>query len=164
MTMTTISRRKFLASAALSVAATRLDAQSHAGVKVNLTIPNEAGGPHMPSTSSASLMKCSNSPTRASSLPQNAGLIRAFKALAPHGVLRLGGNTSEFAWWKPTADSPEPEHPQIREVVGEPKAQYYAVTPEAVHNLGGFLERDRMDLPVWNRNGHQHARAGRGGG
>ena len=69
----------------------------------------------------------------------NAGLIRAFKALASNGVLRLGGNTSEFAWWKPTADSPEPEHPQIREVEGEPKAQYYAVTPEAVQNLGAFL-------------------------
>jgi hypothetical protein len=70
----------------------------------------------------------------------NTGLIRAFKALASGGVLRLGGNTSEFAWWKPTANSPEPEHPQIREVEGEPKAQYYAVTPEAVQNLGAFLK------------------------
>ena len=40
----------------------------------------------------------------------NTGLIREFKALASRGVLRLGGNTSEFAWWKPTAESPEPEH------------------------------------------------------
>ncbi|HEY8669215.1 MAG TPA: hypothetical protein VIL63_00105, partial [Terriglobales bacterium] len=30
--------------------------------------------------------------------------------------------------------------PQVREVVGEPKAQYYAVTPEAVKNLAGFLQ------------------------
>jgi hypothetical protein len=71
---------------------------------------------------------------------QNSGLIRAFKALSSTGVLRLGGNTSEFAYWKPTADSPEPEHPQVREVVGEPKAQYYAVTPEAVRNFAGFLQ------------------------
>jgi hypothetical protein len=34
--------------------------------------------------------------------PKNAGLIREFKALSTHGVLRLGGNTSEFEWWKPT--------------------------------------------------------------
>jgi hypothetical protein len=71
---------------------------------------------------------------------ENAGLIREFKALSSRGVLRLGGNTSEFAFWKPTANSPEPEHPAIREVEGEPKAQYYAITPEAVRNLAGFLK------------------------
>ena len=70
---------------------------------------------------------------------KNDGLITQCKALAPRGVLRLGGNTSEFAYWKPTPESPEPEHPQVREVVGEPKAQYYAVTPEAVRNLAEFL-------------------------
>jgi hypothetical protein len=71
---------------------------------------------------------------------KNTGLIRAFKALTPHGVLRLGGNTSEFAWWKPTPDFPQPEHPPTREVEGEPKAQYYAVTSEAVRNLAAFLK------------------------
>jgi hypothetical protein len=71
---------------------------------------------------------------------RNSGLIREFKALSSTGVLRLGGNTSEFAYWKPKPDFPEPEHPQVREVVGEPKAQYYAVTVEAVRNLAEFLE------------------------
>jgi len=70
---------------------------------------------------------------------QNSGLIREFKALSSTGVLRLGGNTSEFGYWKPTPDSPEPEHPQVRETEGEPKAQYYAVTAEAVKNLSEFL-------------------------
>ena len=72
--------------------------------------------------------------------PANTGLIEQCKALATHGVLRLGGNTSEFGYWKPTPDSPEPEHPHTREVEGEPKAQYYAVTPEAIRNLAGFLK------------------------
>jgi hypothetical protein len=67
-------------------------------------------------------------------------LIREFKALSSTGVLRLGGNTSEFAYWKPKPDSPEPEHPEVREVVGEPKAHYYAVRPEAVRNLAQFLQ------------------------
>jgi hypothetical protein len=71
---------------------------------------------------------------------QNSGLIREFKALSSTGVLRLGGNTSEFAYWKPTADSPEPGHAQVREVVGEPKARYYAVTTEAVKRLAEFLQ------------------------
>ena len=70
----------------------------------------------------------------------NNGLIRQFKALAPQGVLRLGGNTSEFAWWKAAPGSSEPGHPQTRVVEGEPKPQYYAVTPEAVRNLADFLK------------------------
>src|SRR6201997_2189003 len=91
------------------------------------------------STLSACLMRCSNSRSQFFSV-QDGTLIREFKALSPHGVLRLGGNTSEFAYWKPTPDSPEPEHPQVREVVGEPKAKYYAVTAEAVRNLAEFLQ------------------------
>jgi len=71
--------------------------------------------------------------------PQNSGLIREFKALSPTGVLRLGGNTSEFGYWKPTPDSLEPAHPQVREVAGEPKPRYYPVTVEAVRNLAEFL-------------------------
>jgi hypothetical protein len=71
---------------------------------------------------------------------QNSGLIREFKALSSTGVLRLGGNTGEFAYWKPKPDSPEPAHPRVREVAGEPKAQYYAVTVEAVRNLAEFLQ------------------------
>jgi hypothetical protein len=71
---------------------------------------------------------------------QNSGLIRQFKTLSSTGVLRLGGNTSEFAYWKPKPDSPEPEHPQVREVTGEPKAHYYPVTVEAVRSLAEFLQ------------------------
>ncbi len=70
----------------------------------------------------------------------NSGLIRQFRDLAPRGVLRLGGNTSEFAWWKAEPGAAEPEHPQTRVVEGEPKAQYYAVTAEAVRNLDDFLK------------------------
>lgn len=70
----------------------------------------------------------------------NRGLIEEFRKLSPHGVLRLGGNTSEFGWWKPTPDSPEPTHPKTREVVGEPPAHYYPVTAEAVTNLAAFLD------------------------
>src|SRR5579864_8381829 len=90
------------------------------------------------STLSACLMRCSNSRSQFFSV-QDGALIPEFKALSPTGVLRLGGNTSEFAYWKPKPDSPEPEHPQVREVVGEPIAHYYAVTPEAVRNLAEFL-------------------------
>jgi hypothetical protein len=70
----------------------------------------------------------------------NTGLVQAFRSLTPQGVLRLGGNTSEFAWWKSAPNAPEPQHPITREVPGEPKAQYYGVTPEGVLNLARFLK------------------------
>jgi hypothetical protein len=135
-----LTRREFLATAACTAAAARLHAQSQSKVRVALAIPSEATGPHMPVDFvglSYEVQQLSD-PTFFSA--QNSGLIREFKALSSTGVLRLGGNTSEFAYWKPKPDSPEPEHPRVREVAGEPKAQYYAVTAEAVRNLAEFLQ------------------------
>ncbi len=135
--MNEISRRRFLATAAMSVAATKLRAQGTA--QVTLQIPAEANGPHMPQDYIGLSYEVQQllDPTFFSAA--NTGLIHEFKALSAHGVLRLGGNTSEYEWWKPTPDSKEPEHPQVREVVGQPKAQYYPVTAEAVRNLAAFL-------------------------
>jgi len=134
-----LTRRKFLVTAAGTLAATRLHAQGHSNVRVALAIPSDATGPHMPIDFVGLSYEIQQLAAPTFFSAQNSGLIRAFKALSSTGVLRLGGNTSEFAYWKPTPDSPEPEHPQVREVVGEPKAEYYAVTVEAVRNLATFL-------------------------
>jgi hypothetical protein len=138
--MTKVSRRQFLATSALSIAATRLRAQDRKQIQVNLVIPAEASGPHVPTDFVGLSYEVEQLADPAFFSPKNAALIHAFKALSPRGVLRLGGNTGEFSWWKATPDSPEPEHPKTREVIGEPKASYYAVTPEAVRNLAAFLE------------------------
>jgi hypothetical protein len=135
-----ISRRQFLVTGALSVAALRLRAQNPQKVQATLTIPPEANGPHMPDDFVGLSYEVQQLTDPSFFSPANSGLIRAFKELSPRGVLRLGGNTSEFAWWKPSAETPEPEHPHIREVTGEPKAQYYPVTAEAVRNLAAFLK------------------------
>jgi hypothetical protein len=135
--MNAISRRRFLAAGALSIAATRLRGQSSA--QATLRIPREANGPHMPDDYIGLSYEVQQLVDPSFFSAENARLIREFKVLSAHGVLRLGGNTSEFEWWKPAPDTKEPEHPQTREVVGEPKAQYYPVTAEAVRNLAGFL-------------------------
>ena len=137
---TRVSRRQFLATTALSLAATRLYAQNRKQIQVNLAIPAEATDAHMPADFVGLSYEVKQLEDPAFFSAKNTALIRAFKAISSNGVLRIGGNTGEFAWWKPTPDSPEPEHPHTREVVGEPKAQYYAVTPEAVRNLAAFLE------------------------
>jgi len=135
-----IDRRKFIASAAVTFAATQLRAQSRTAAQVTLSIPAEATGPHMPEDFVGLSYEVQQLTDPSFFAPGNVGLIAQFKALSPHGVLRLGGNTSEFAWWKPTPESPEPEHPHTREVEGEPKAQYYPVTADAIRNLAGFLK------------------------
>jgi hypothetical protein len=135
-----LTRRRFLATAAYTMAAARLRAQGQSKVRVALSIPKDATGPHMPVDFVGLSYEVQQLADPSFFSARNSGLIREFKALSSTGVLRLGGNTSEFAYWKPKPDFPEPEHPQVREVVGEPKAQYYAVTVEAVRNLAEFLE------------------------
>ncbi|MGA9305922.1 MAG: hypothetical protein WBW31_11025 [Candidatus Sulfotelmatobacter sp.] len=138
-----LTRRRFLATAACTLAAARLHGQGQSSIRVALSIPREATGPLMPIDFVGLSYEVQQLADPSFFSAQNSGLIREFRALSSTGVLRLGGNTSEFAYWKSKPDSPEPEHPQVREVVGEPKARYYAVTPEAVRNLAEFLQATR---------------------
>lgn len=138
--MAALDRRRFLAAAACSAVAVRLGAQRNSETPITLTTPSEATGPHMPADFLGLSYEVQQLVDPRFFSAANTGLIREFKHLSEHGVLRLGGNTSEFAYWRPKPDSPEPEHPITRVVEGEPKPNYYAVTEEAVVNLAGFLK------------------------
>jgi hypothetical protein len=71
----------------------------------------------------------------------NTGLIAQFRALAPHGVLRIGGNTSDYGFWKPTPDAVAPPRAKRPFKIGDPPPDLiYDVTPEAIHNLRAFLD------------------------
>ncbi len=71
----------------------------------------------------------------------NTGLIEQFRKLSPNGVLRLGGNTSEFSWWKAKpADQPPVRKGDVNDPGQPPPTTLYAVTPEAIRNLGAFLQ------------------------
>jgi hypothetical protein len=73
--------------------------------------------------------------------PANHGLIAQFRALAPHGVLRLGGNTSDYGFWKATPDAVPPPRAKRPYKAGDPPPDLiYDVTPEAVRNLRGLLD------------------------
>ena len=138
--MTKISRRRFLSTAACSIAAARLSAQTKAEIEVSLSIPSQATGPRIPADFVGLSYEIQQLTDPSFFSPENAGLVRAFKGVASRGVLRLGGNSSEFGWWKPTPNSPEPEHPHVPSVVGEPLVRYYAVSAEAIRNLTEFLK------------------------
>ena len=138
--MTTQSRRTFLATAALAAAAARLHAQRGSKAQATLLLRGAAEGAQMPTDFVGLSYEVQQLTDPSFFSPANTGLVRAFREISTHGVLRLGGNTSEFGYWKASPDAPEPRHPEIRTVAGEPKPQFYPITPEAIRNLAGFLK------------------------
>ncbi|MFC6644194.1 hypothetical protein ACFQBQ_01015 [Granulicella cerasi] len=73
--------------------------------------------------------------------PQNTGLIRLFRTLSPSGNLRLGGNTSEFSYFKAAPSTPPPAYTPLP----TQPATLTPITPQALRNLRGFL-----DATGWN--------------
>lgn len=73
--------------------------------------------------------------------PDNRELISLFQTLSSEGVLRLGGNSSEFCWWK-TAEGQRPPELPVPAKGSEnwmPRA-FTAIEPAAIDHLQGFLD------------------------
>lgn len=145
--MSPFNRRRFVASAAATVFAPHLRgfAQSAAATSGTLTLHPDHPGAMIPEDFIGLSYEIQQLSDPSFFAPSNTGLIAQFRALAPHGVLRLGGNTSDVGWWKPTPESKQPPLPAnvvLRTPPGErsPMALSYAVTPEAVRNLRCFLD------------------------
>src|SRR5689334_15719550 len=68
--------------------------------------------------------------------PANRSLVALFRRLTPRGVLRIGGNSSEFCWWKA---EPDVRPPEIK-TVGQGRTdnwmpqKFHAITPVATDN------------------------------
>ncbi len=78
----------------------------------------------------------------------NLELVALFRLLSPHGVLRLGGNSSEWCWFKADA-SVEP--PETRPVGSSPEEnwmpnQLFMIRPEAIDRLAEFLDATGWQL------------------
>ncbi|HEX4006044.1 MAG TPA: hypothetical protein VHX60_07700 [Acidobacteriaceae bacterium] len=82
--------------------------------------------------------------------PDNAELIGFIRRLGASGVLRIGGNTSEYCYWTPSAVADNPATRQqdeanvIERAVGPDKGHKppppRKLTPQAVRNLRGFID------------------------
>jgi hypothetical protein len=141
--MKKMDRRSFVIATAAAAASLKTFAQSPAAATplVNIALHPDQPGHAIPANFvglSYETQQLSD-PTFFSAA--NTGLIAQFKALAPHGVLRIGGNTSDYGFWKPTPTSIAPPRPTREYKVGDPPPDLsYAVTPEAVRNLRAFLD------------------------
>lgn len=71
---------------------------------------------------------------------QNTALVDIFKRLSPAGVLRLGGNLSEFTVWSETEPTVKPEAGMlVGPDPGHREPRTFTITPRSIQNLHGFL-------------------------
>lgn len=139
--MKTIDRRRFVLTAAAASASLKTFAQSPDAGAVTLTLHPEKPGPTVPQSFIGLSYETQQLSQPEFFSPANTGLVEQFRALAPHGVLRLGGNTSDYGFWKPTASSVAPPRAKRDFKLGDPPPDLsYAVTPQAVRNLRSFLD------------------------
>ncbi|MGB7190727.1 MAG: glycosyl hydrolase family 79 C-terminal domain-containing protein [Acidobacteriaceae bacterium] len=72
--------------------------------------------------------------------PDNRELISLFCSLSQQGILRIGGNSSEFCWWKiSSAEQPPPMPVSANSQGNWMPQQFTAIEPVAIDRLAGFL-------------------------
>lgn len=73
--------------------------------------------------------------------PRNRELVAKFRGLAPRGVLRLGGDTVDYAFFSTDPNAKPPERAKRDFAEGDPKPGLtWRVTEPALRNLRGFLD------------------------
>ena len=133
-----MNRRQFLVQAPLGLAAIRstLSAAQSTLQNVQLTIDLQSSIATVP----ADMMGLSYESTQLGEpevfSARNHQLIQLFRKLSPSGVLRLGGNTSEFTFYRSSAHITAP----VYKPLPTQPAQLTPITDEALGNLRGFLE------------------------
>jgi len=89
--------------------------------------------------------------------PNNTELIGFIRRLGSSGVLRIGGNTSEYSYWAPQGAPAESEAQRERNEAnvleqavgpdtGHGPAIHRKITPQAIENLAGFVHQTGWKL------------------
>ena len=141
--MSLVNRRRFLQGAA--AAASPLAAREQTA-----TLSIQVGRPDRPIPARYTGLSYESSQLEEPEFfsPRNRGLVALFRRLSDRGVLRLGGNSSDFTWWKA---SPEAAAPPLKRPPGPIEANWMphelaAITPQAIDNLAGFLDETGWEL------------------
>ncbi len=138
-----MNRRSFLQGAASAAAAIACPHASLAqAASARLTLRSDPSAPHVPLNYTGLSYELAQLTDPTFFSASNRNLVACFRLLTPHGVLRIGGNTSEFCWFKASADTPEPK---LHVPTGNLDANWmphrlFAITPQAIDALAGFLQ------------------------
>ena len=115
--------------------------QAEAVVGSELTLEEDLSAPRIPLTYVGLSYELAQLSDPAFFSASNGDLVAYFRLLSGQGVLRLGGNTSEFCWFRASASTPVPRL-HVPKNPGENwmPHQLFAITPEAIDALAGFLK------------------------
>ena len=142
--MVELDRRALLAAgfAALGSAAWGAPAAALSVAKARLTVHPDEVLNEIPANYNGFSVETAQLSDPAFYHPGNASLVDLHRRLSPNGVLRLGGNSSEFCWWKAISGANPPEI----KVVGQGRSdnfmpqRFTPITPASVDNLCAFLD------------------------
>lgn len=138
-----MDRREFLFQSGACAAALALPLRGVAqATAANLTLANDAEAVQIPPsyTGLSYEMAQLTDPTFFSAA--NRDLVAFFRMLSPQGVLRIGGNSSEFCWLRLDASTPEPK---LHLPPGDLSSNWmphhlFAIDPKAIEELAGFMK------------------------
>ncbi|HEY1808523.1 MAG TPA: hypothetical protein VGG42_08170 [Acidobacteriaceae bacterium] len=149
-----MKRRTFLKNSALASAAAlvprALRAQNVASVSARLTLDPHRRGNLIPADFTGLSYETAQLGDPTFFSPANTELIGFIRRLGRSGVLRIGGNTSEYSYWTPQGGPGENEAERERDEAnvleqavgpdtGHGPAKHRKITPAAIQNLAEFV-------------------------
>ena len=141
-----LTRRSFLGGAALPLLPGIALAQSPAKLAGTLTLEPHAVVASVPENFMGLSYESAQLRSPNFFAPSNERLLAFLKTLSPRGVLRLGGNTSEFTIWSPTVQPAGPQEAVGPDTGSRKPRPRTVISQEAVKNLAGFIKAARWQL------------------
>ena len=134
-----MNRREFVAGAAAVAAMSRVGRAQ--GAPLTVTLREDEAMPTVPADFTGLSYELAQLTDASFFSAKNRELVAYFKLLSPAGVLRLGGNTSEFCWLR----TGSAEAPKLHALAGDQDANWmphelFAIEPHAIEELAGFLK------------------------
>ena len=135
-----INRRQLIGYGMSAAGGLIVPAAAQDGAALTVSLPRDTSGPIVPRDFLGLSYETQQLETNRFFTASNRPLVDAFRGLSASGILRIGGNTSEFSWWKERSDDRAPQRETRGNRAGQPRSDLvYAVTPAAIDALDGFL-------------------------
>ncbi|MGO8673046.1 MAG: glycosyl hydrolase family protein [Capsulimonadaceae bacterium] len=152
-----ITRRQLLIGAAAAAAAASLprwaNGQGAGQANLSLTVNPEGRPRRIPESYTGLSYESEQLGTDSFFAPSNTGLLAFFKGVGDFGVLRIGGNTSEFTTWSPDAAAGTVTG-AVSPDTGSHPIKHTTITRSAIDHLAGFLEASGWSLIYGLNLGH----------
>ena len=138
-----MNRRSFLAHASAAAVYPFLRTASPAPIlSAEVTLADHPLAPTIPLTFTGLSYELAQLTDPSFFSASNTDLVAHFRLLSPNGVLRIGGNTSEFCWFRASTSTRPPKlrlPPDNLDANWMPH-QLFEIRPEAIDALAGFLQ------------------------